>query len=73
MVLNAVEADRIHFLTCQGQQQKSGSSHTEEDELVRTNMHAHTWAHERTHSQTKSAALHIEMIVSFSCQVGLFS
>lgn len=46
-----------------------GSKHTEADELICTNMHAHMWAHVHTHRQTKSATLHIEMIVSCLCQV----
>lgn len=55
-----------------------GSVHREADEFICTNIHAHTWAQEHTHThtqigrETKSATLHIKMIVSCFSQVVFF-
>lgn len=54
VVLNAVEADRIHFLTCQGQQQKSGSCRGLSTQR-KMNLFAQTCMHTRGHMDTHIA------------------
>lgn len=54
VVLNAVEADRIHFLTCQGQQQKSGSCRGLSTQR-KMNLFAQTCMHTRGHMNTHIA------------------
>lgn len=73
VVLNAVEVDRIHFLTCRGQRWWRGlcrSLYTRRPTGLFAPVPVRTCGHMNTNTP---ATLHIEMIVSCLCQVVFFS